>query len=389
MSYTYADIPETVQSKQYLPLLHNLWKGFQQFGWQYFEKVFKIFTNEFYTVATNRLNESILTAKQAIEGKIKDPSKVLAYAFFPPVISIREDLQAGTCKLLYGESVDTSFLVVDDDTRTILFLLNCHVEDGIPIDWWTCSSEDEVLERRHLKLGYKLKQVPQKLKKFMDVGARSIDLLRDIRNERTPQWSLSNYMSSIVWCSAVINQIEYCSNYGSLGGLWDGIQAQPNFKLPDYLFCYCPWPPMIKTLTLMGRSKFVLRLTGLSTEHQLYTQGENVKNLQWLEENVPELFDLMTRQVWEETGIPRPTETLTEQYPYLTEKGDIPKKFTLNFREQKRITCDDLGLTWKEAATGVYLDITHETPENDPIDMSHILSIGIGTETEFRKRSGE
>ena len=389
MSYTYADIPENVQSKPYLPLLHNIWKGFQQFGWDYFEKVFKIFTTEFYTVATNRLNESIITAKMVLEGKMKDPSKVLAYAFFPPVISIREDLQTGTAKLLYGESSDCSFVVVDDNSRDILFILNCHIEDGIPIDWWTCGSEDDVLERRHLKLGYKLKQFPQKIKKFTDVGLRAIDILRDIRNERTPQWNLSNYMTTIVWCSAVINQIEYLTNYGSLGGLWDGIQAAPSFGLPDYLFCYCPWPPMIKTFILMGRSNFILRLTGLSTEHQLYTQGENSKNLEWLETNVPELLDLVSRQVWEETGIPRPAETITETYPFLSEKRDVPKKFSLTSREQKRITCEDLGLSWKEAAPGVYFDITHETPEDEPIDASRVLSIGIGTETEFRKKSTE
>jgi len=386
MPFTYADIPENVHTKRYLPLLHNLWKGFRKFGWDYFQKVFNIFTNEFYTVATNRLNESILTAKLVLEGKFEDPKKVLAYSFFPPVISIREDLQTGTAKLLYGETVDTSFLVVDDDTREILFILNCHIEDGIPIDWWMVGGGDEVLDRRHLKLGYKLRQFPQKIKKFMDLGLKAIDILRDIRNERTPQWSSSNYMTSIVWCSAVINQIEYLTNYGEFGGLWDGIQAT-NFGLPDSLFCYCPWPPMIKTLVLMGRSNFMLRLCGLSTEHQLYTQGENAQNLEWLETHVPELMDLVTRQVWEKVGVPRPSETVTEEYPTLSEKTDIPKKYTLTSREQTRIKCEDLGLTWKEAATGVYLDVTYETPETDSIDASRIISTGIGSETQFRKKT--
>ncbi|MHA1265348.1 MAG: hypothetical protein ACTSRS_08960 [Candidatus Helarchaeota archaeon] len=383
MPFSYADIPENVQTKRYIPLLHNLWKGFQELGWTYFQKTFKIFTEDFYTVATNRLNDSIITSKEVIEGKIKDPEKVLAYAFFPPVITIREDLQTGTAKLLYGDSVDTSFLVVDDDSRELLFILNTHIEDGIPVDWWTVGPDDDVLDRRHMKLGLKLRDFPKKIKKFMDVGIKSMDILRDIRNERTPQWNQSNYMTTLVWVSAVINQIEYQSNYAALGGLWDGIEAE-QFGLPDHLFCYCPWPPLIRTLTYMGRSRFILRLGGLSTEHRLYTQGATSENLAWLERNVPELVDLFLRQGWEQEGVPRPTETLTEEYPYLKEKKDIPLKYSLKSRKQRRILCEDLGLSWKEASLGVFLDVTHETPEDEPIDASKILSTGVGRETKFR-----
>jgi hypothetical protein len=384
MPYTYADIPDNVETKGYLPLLHNIWEGFQQFGWDYFQKTFKIFTEEFYSVATARLNDSIQTAKDTIDGKIKNPEKVLAYAFFPPVITIRMDLQTGTAKLLYGESVDTSFLVVDDDTRQILFILNAHIEDGIPVDWWTVGPEDEVLDRRHMKLGFKLREFPKRIKKFMDVGQKSIDILRDIRNERTPQWAQSNYMTTLVWCSAVINQIEYNSNYEALGGLWDGIEAE-RFGLPDFLFCYCPWPPLIRTITYLGRPQFILRLAGMSTEHHLFTQGINSKNLAWLEEKVPELVDLCIRQGWEEKGVIRPSETIIEEYPNLKEKKDIPLKFSLASKTQPRIFCEDLELTWKEAAHGVFLDVTQEYPETQPINTSQIISTGVGTESKFRK----
>ncbi|MHA1278872.1 MAG: hypothetical protein ACTSQ8_16905 [Candidatus Helarchaeota archaeon] len=383
MPYTYGDIPSNVQSKPYIPLLHNIWDGFQQLGWEYYQKTFKVFSEEFYEVATNRLNDSIHIAKEVIDGKVKNPDRVLAYAFFPPVITIREDLQTGTAKLLYGESVDTSFLVVDDDTREILFVLNTHIEDGIPVDWWVSGPDDELLDRRHMKLGLKLRQFPQKIKKFMDIGLRSIDILKDIRNERTPQWTNSNYMTTLVWTSAAINQIEYSSNYDALGGLWDGIEAE-KFGLPDFLFCYAPWPPMIRTFTMMGRNSFILRLAGLSTDHKLYTQGISTGNLAWLERNVPELVDLFIHQSWENKGVIRPSETITEEYPYLKEKKDIPKKFSIVSQKHKRIFCEDLGLTWKEAARGVYLDVSHELPEENPINSSLIISTGVGMETKFR-----
>ena len=355
-----------------------------EFGWDYYQKTFDIFVREFYSVATVRLNDSIQTAKNVIEGKIPNPEKILSYAFFPPVITIREDLQTGTAKLLYGESVDTSFLVVDDNSREILFLLNTHIEDGIPVDWWTVGPDDDVLDRRHLKLGYKLREFPKRIKKFMDVGIKAIDILQDIRNERTPQWANSNYMTTMVLVSAVINQIEYNSNYEALGGLWDGIEAA-SLGVPDFLFCYCPWPPLIRTMTYMGRPNFILRIAGMSTEHYLLTQGINSKNIEWLERNVPELVDQFIRKGWEEKGVHRPSETVTEEYPFIKEKKDIPKKYTLKSKEQRRIFCEDLGLSWREAASGVFLDVDYETPETEEIDASRIISTGVGTEYKFRK----
>ncbi|NVM04117.1 MAG: hypothetical protein HWN67_17430 [Candidatus Helarchaeota archaeon] len=385
MPYNYADIPEDVNTKQYLPLFHNLWMGYQQLGWEYFQRAFQIVIKDIYNISLIRLNNSIQTANKVLKGEIKNPEKVLAFAFFPPVIQIRQDLQIGTTKLLFGDSVDTSFLVVDDETREILFIVNNHMEDGIPVDWWYVGSEDEVLDRRHMKLGIKLRDFPQKLKikSFMEIGLRSIDILQDIRNERTPQWQHSKYFTSVTWVSAIIDQIEYLSNYDALSALWDGLEAK-NFGLPDNLFAYCPWPSMIKNFVLMGRSRWTLLLAGLTTQHKLYAQGSNKKNWDWHEEHFPEFVELFFRQGWEEKGLNLPSESISKTYPYLNEKNDVPKKFTLTSKKQKRIFCEDLGLDWKEASRGVYLDVTHETPETENIDQNKIISTGIGTETKIR-----
>jgi len=135
MTYTYADIPDHVYTKAFLPLLHGIWPGYQQLGWEYFKRVFDIFSKNLYTIAMGRLNDSIQTAKDVLEGKIAHPEKVLAYAFFPPVISLRQDLQVGSTKLLYGESVDTSFILIDDNTQNTSFIVTAHIEDGLPVDW--------------------------------------------------------------------------------------------------------------------------------------------------------------------------------------------------------------------------------------------------------------
>ncbi|MHA1757342.1 MAG: hypothetical protein ACTSVV_11270, partial [Promethearchaeota archaeon] len=38
------------------------------------------------------------------------------------------DLNQGTMKLLFGESTDVTFIVINDYSREIFFLLNCHQE---------------------------------------------------------------------------------------------------------------------------------------------------------------------------------------------------------------------------------------------------------------------
>lgn len=192
------------------------------------------------------------------------------------------------------------------------------------------------MNRRHSKLGFKLKELPQKLKNFTNIGYRSIDVLRDIRYERTPQWSQSSYMAAIIWSSAAVNLILLQSNYESFGGLWDGLQSKI-FGLPDYLFLYCPWPPLIKTITFLTRSGFILRLSGLSTAHQLYTQGFSTSNFDFMLDHIPELVDLVYRKGWEDKGILRPAETITMEYLDPNEKKDVAKKFAISSKQHSRI----------------------------------------------------
>ncbi|MHA1309709.1 MAG: hypothetical protein ACTSQO_02170 [Candidatus Helarchaeota archaeon] len=70
------------------------------------ESIFKFFET--------RLNESIFITKEVINGKIKNPDKVLSYIIMLPSLVIRSDLVIGTQKLFGGDSVDISFAVVHD-----------------------------------------------------------------------------------------------------------------------------------------------------------------------------------------------------------------------------------------------------------------------------------
>ncbi len=382
MPYRYSDIPEDVTTKNFLPLLHNLWKSYEELGWDYFKRAFGIFSRDLYKIAVNRINDSIKTARDVLEGKYKEPDKLLAYTIFPPVVTTRQDLQIGMMKLLYGSSTDTTFLVIDDDKNELAFIFNAHGEEGVPVDWFYVGGDDEVLDRRHLKLGIKLRDFPKKIKNFMELGMRAIDILKDIRNERTPHWQHSHYYTCVTWFTGFIDQVGYTSNYESIGGIWDGLSAK-RLGVPDQFFAYCPWPPLIQNFSVGGRRKFILTLAGLTTQHKLYCQGDNMGNHSWYKENFPEFLDIFYRQPWEEEGVPRPAESLSAEFPYLKEK-DIMKKYSITRKDkQTRIFCNDLGLEWDEASRCVYLDVSHETPASEKIDTSKIISIGIGEETRF------
>ncbi len=364
-------------------MLHNLWKSYEQLGWDYYKRAFEIFSRDLYTVAVNRINDSIKTAKEVQEGKYEHPNKILAYTIFPPVVTIRQDLQIGTGKLLYGSSTDTTFLVIDDDTRELAFIWNAHGEEGVPVDWWYCGAQDEVLDRRHLKLGIKLRDFPKQLKSFYEIGTRAIDILKDIRNERTPHWKDSLYFTCVVWYTGFIDQVGYISNYESLGGIWDGLAAK-KLGVPDQFYAYVPWPPLIQNFVIGGRQKFVSTMAGLCTQHKLYCQGDSLPNHLWYKENFPEWLDVFYRMPWEETGVERPAESLSAEFPHLKEKKDISKRYTVSRpRKQPRIFCEDLEIEWDVASRCVYLDVSPDTPETEKIDSSKIISIGIGESSQI------
>ncbi|NVM30923.1 MAG: hypothetical protein HWN65_18930, partial [Candidatus Helarchaeota archaeon] len=135
--HQYSEIPDEFPLKRYFPLNRTLWKMFRSHGWDHIARGFEK-GNEFfgYEVFKYRLNDAIQTANEVLQGKIQNPEKIIAFTLFPPGGYIRADLQQGTMKLLYGESVDVSYVGIRDDKLETSYILNGHLEDGIPVDWW-------------------------------------------------------------------------------------------------------------------------------------------------------------------------------------------------------------------------------------------------------------
>ncbi len=386
MKHTYAEIPDDVKVKPYLPLLVNEWEVFQTYGWERTLKFIRECQEGVYDFFETRLNESIGTSKDLIEGKFSEEQakKVLSYILIIPSLTIRADLIQGTQKLIAGESTDVTFISLDDVTGEIFCLLNGHLEDGIPVDWWLIRPGDELLDRRHLKLGYKLREIPRRFNNINKASSKLLEVFRDIRNERTPQWANSLYFSASVWVSFALNVIFEPSNFESIASTFDGWAAKEHFNLPDYLFAFYPWPTMLNMFFLQGRKQFCNKLSWLTTEGNLFLQPFEDSTLEVVMDLHAEIFELYKKGIVEE-GIPYPIQTISCTFPNAKKKGDPDNRFKVNYPEGKFIQIDDLGLSFEEVLKGAYLDITTETPITEKIDASKVISMGIGRLTNFRK----
>jgi hypothetical protein len=384
MGYSYNDIPDSIRTKRYFPLGRHLWRIYRELGWPYFEKNMGDAINGItYDLIKTRLNEAILTAKATIEGEIKNPETVIADTLFPPGGSIRADLSQGVMKLYYGDSTDCTYAAIRDDTQEICFGLNAHLSDGIPVDWWFIGPDDELLERRHLKLGYKLKDIPKKTKNLTDIGYRMIDILKDVRNERTPQWVDSLYQTCAVWGTGAWNLAFEFSSYEGIAGLYDGIAAKM-YGLPDYWFSYIPWPPLVQTAIYSGRQKFIHYSVGLMAESRLYFQHLEDDWRDVTKRDFPEIWDSGIIQQWKTMGVPFPKQTLECQVPnFKREETYKTEKFEFIYPKGEWITLDRLRISLDDVFKGYYFDITHETDPQIEDIPSKIISTGIGRYTQF------
>ncbi|MFX0134519.1 MAG: hypothetical protein ACFFDN_12840 [Candidatus Hodarchaeota archaeon] len=382
--YTYGDIPEEISIKPYFPLIHNMWELFKEFGFERFSKFSKDSQDTCYDFFETRFNESIRTSKSVLTQEITQTEKILSYTIILPNVSIRADLLQGTQKLFSGDSADVTYIILKHDTKEVFGLLNGHLEDGLPVDWWFVHPEDELLDRRHMKLGYKIREIPKKIKGIKKSSLRLIDILKDIRNERTPQWALADYYCINAYETFALNLLFEPSNYESVAMGWDGWGAKEIYKLPDYIFALAPWPSMLNAFMRMGRSDFTVKVAGLTTEHMMYLQPFEEKNREIFKEIHAEIWDWFVERIINR-GIPYPIQTLNVEFPNLKNKSDPEKRFQQKYPKGEWINpIEELDLSLNELFEGVFLNINHQTNTNERIESTNIISTGIGRNTKFR-----
>ncbi|MHA1278166.1 MAG: hypothetical protein ACTSQI_11495 [Candidatus Helarchaeota archaeon] len=386
MPYRYGEIPDGV-IKKLLPLEKRLWYLYRKLGWTYLQKIFEIIFAKIPELFIQRLQESIELATHFIRGRISrnQVNRILTYQLYPPFTSIRCDLQQGTMKLLHGDSCDITFVALRDFDSKIDFLINCHFEEGFPVDLWSIGSDSELLDEYHWKAGYKLRDLYSKTRKMTKVGPLLSHFLRKVRSECTPQFSQADYQLAMIMGSSLINLAFEYSSYECWGNIWDYMNAHRIYSIPDSAFAYVPCPPLINTFFQLKRSDFTTRLTKLTTDAKLYLQRVEEETRVYNKQQLPEAWLVGTLGYFKE-GIPRPRHTLECTIPCGGE--DIlynEAKFEWKYKQpNKFIHLEDIGLSLEEALEGVYLNITHETSYEEPLDETKIISTGIGLKTQFR-----
>jgi hypothetical protein len=379
--FTYGEIPDTIYLKPFLPMLSFLWRVYKKLGWEGVDNYDEMGDEGIFKFFETRLNESISTVKEVIEGKIKEPEKILSYIIMIPSLVIRSDLVIGTQKLFGGDSVDITYAVVKDHDQELFLLLNCHCEDGVPVDWYMIRENDELLDRRHMKLGYKLKEIPKKINNHAKSAKILMDVLKDVRNERTPQWATADYCVGTVISSWAINLMCQPSNYESIAETYDGRAAKDKYGLPDCTFGLEPFPSAFNLFFMKGREEFCKIMASITTNMFFYVQPFEKFNFQLIKERVPEFFAIYKDKI-ENEGIPFPIQTIKSKYPNLKKK-DPNTRFDKKYPNGSFLKPSDLNMDLEEFLKGVYLNMNHET-EPKKIDESDILSTGIGRDTKLR-----
>ena len=384
---TYGDIPENLPTKKFFPLGEHLWNIYKENGWEFFKRIFTEITDPTYVeglaIATNeKFQTAVDTAKKVLDGTISSEkaAKIISTWFFPPLLYIRSDLQTGTSKLIYGNSTDITFIVSNDVMNEVELIINAHMEDGIPIDYYYIhkNNESEIFNRRHIKLGYKLSDIPKKSKNSTQSGKRLIEIMRDIRNERSPQWADSDYALCMVWVSGGINVSCELSNFSALATVWDGIQAEKVYGLHDSWFTYVPYPSLLGMLVLKGRAGWAGTLSGLLMDNHLFINAFEPKLKKHYKTATPEIWDYLIRTT-KEKGIPTPRQTLDCKLPDLKKKKTIKNEdFGWKYDNTARIKPFEWGLTEDEVFGGILTDITIDTPVKKSYGKEHIISMGIG-----------
>ncbi|MHA1270038.1 MAG: hypothetical protein ACTSPY_09660 [Candidatus Helarchaeota archaeon] len=392
MVHTYGEIDDSLRTKKFLTIARHVWRIHQEIGLDVWNEAAASLRGAIEEIMRVRMTESIMTSKELMEGKITEPEKVITYTIFPPAILTRSDLQQGAMKLLHGESIDSSFILVDDTSEEIFTIINCHMEDGLPADFWFAGvkEDDELLDRRHMRLGYKLREIPKRTKNLTKCAHACLDILKDVRNERTPQWSNSPYHSTIIWLSCAINIIAELSNYDSMGMMYDMINAERIYKLPDYYAAMIPWSSTLQMMSMMKRKDYQLRFMGLFQSHNFSVKGIEDIGVEWLKGSHPEIWNVAIERQWE-AGIPMPVDSLNVEILGMKEPKRIPKSvyesgnFIWNYPGTNRIKLENLGMDSREAIRGVNLDINHETPSDYKVTPENIVSIKMGRDTKILK----
>ncbi|HUX98407.1 MAG TPA: hypothetical protein VMV49_02520 [Candidatus Deferrimicrobium sp.] len=381
------EIPDEYYAKKFIPLSDNTFTALRLADdWKAYENQYEGFEEMIAKNVQIRLDESIKTSKAVQEGQIKRLKETVCFWGYPPVLPIRMDMQNLSTKMIYGPSTDISFACLSDLDRDLAFILNLHVEETVPEDYWFLLKSDapEIFDRRHMKLGIRLRDIGKKIKDNIEAARRIREILIDIRNEKTPQWASSTYYVCIFFMVGAANMAIELSNWNALGEIWDGVNAASRYGLHDCIFNYEPLPPILNMMFQLERPYWMDRLTKALMDNQLYFNYLEKEIMESVKKHNYELYDYFIRffSYQLETGIPAPSVSIQAKQPIYNKETGEWDRIGFEFPEGPRIHYRDLGLTFEEALSGVLLDITHKS-NIEKVTRDNLISIGHGLQTKY------
>ncbi len=322
------------------------------------------------------------------EGKIKRKEETMVYWGYPPNLTIRADLHSSSSVMIYGPSTDISFLGLNDITREIRLAFTIHMEEGYPSDFWFIYPDEEELNRRHMKLGYKLKEIPSKYDDLAIAASKIREIMMDIRNERYPQWASSSYHVTTFFL--MVGGMTKFSNWDSIGQIYDGVNAKNVYELPHYMFGYEPWPPMLNTFFALNRSQWCVSISRMLTGNQLYFQHVDRETMEYAKKHHYEDYYrniLNWSYQLKKLGIPLPAQTKECIPPKFNPQTGEWESIDFNYPEGQHIFYEDLDLSFDEAVSGILFDLTHKS-KIEKVTRDNIISIGHGMDTKYLRPEG-
>ncbi|NHI94603.1 MAG: hypothetical protein EAX96_19080 [Candidatus Lokiarchaeota archaeon] len=383
----YGDIGDDMPIKEFLLISKHVYKVFRKLGLYYLEDALPKFRTVQYDITKDRWDNMINTGKHLLQGKISEEESRKTFLYMiPHVITVRSDLQIGTNKLLYGDSTDVSFAIVNDYTNELLFIFNGHLESGVPHDWWIAGLNDDLMDRRHMKYGVKLREIPAKTKNLLKSAKWLEDVLLDVRNERTPYFSHSLYTVCMCYASAMFNVFAEQSCYETMGSVYDGLNAKNVYKLKEMHFLYHPVPPLISSIVYKERGDFLKMLCGLTTGHHMITNTIEDEAMEWVKTELSEVYPFVYLNQWTEDGIPTPAISIKSEIP--NKKKDmigIDGELVRKIPQGSRINTENMDIPIDETNKGYLFDIDHETSLDIKLHPGLKISSGMGLNAKFFK----
>jgi hypothetical protein len=211
----------------------------------------------------------ISDALEIVEGFISE-DMFTSFGFHPPILDLPIRISPIVIAMLIGTTVDNFYYEVDHTTMEGLpFLENYHYEDGVQMarqSFWYENAE-AILDRRHMRTGEKFRNLAIH-RAPGEAGKMAGDMLSDIRNEKTPEYSNSLMIAfpynTIVTpdCQSTVRSFYdfvpvllwmiYCRRYG-----WP-------------IDAYVSWIPRPPILSMLGElpldqlfSRFIPMVTGM------------------------------------------------------------------------------------------------------------------------------